>query len=271
VNLEDVKKAHEAKYVDDFLQNRLNTDQLRRIGLGIAAFQNDAVYRQAVIDRVMNCMGSACEAARRVCSLRLNNIVSSAGIIGGGAHHAHYDFGSGFCVWNDISIAAVISLQEFKPKILSLDLDVHQGDGTATMLKGRPDVFTVSLHARSNFPFRKSRSDIDVEFEDETKDSVYLKRLQETLKDIDKRFGTPDLVFYQAGVDPLEGDRLGRLSLSHQGLLDRDNMVYEYCLQRNASLISTMGGGYFHDDDSFEKIIRAHVNQIEAMANAFGN
>ncbi len=165
----------------------------------------------------------------------------------GGSHHAMPDGGAGYCVTNDLAIAANRVLGEGRARrIAIIDLDVHQGDGTATMLAGRADAVTFSMHAAKNFPVRKARSTRDVELPDRTGDDDYLALLQAEL-DAFLDAHTPDLVLFQAGVDPHEGDRLGRLALTDAGLAARDAMVVRGCLLRSIPIASTLGGGYDAD------------------------
>lgn len=175
-------------------------------------------------------------------------------------------------MFNDLACATNRILKENPSfKVLILDLDVHQGDGTAALFsdeKKRKNVMTVSMHAKNNFPFRKAKSDIDVELEDLVEDEFFLNTLKETLADIEERF-LPDIILYQAGVDPLKTDRLGRLSLSLNGLRERERLVYEFCLKNNCSIVTTMGGGYYHDDETRDIVCTAHSNQVESLYKLF--
>jgi acetoin utilization deacetylase AcuC-like enzyme len=166
-----------------------------------------------------------------------------AGVLAGGTHHAHRDFGAGFCVLNDIAVAAAKLLADGRVgRIAVIDLDVHQGDGTAAIFRYDPRVFTFSAHGRHNFPFRKERSNLDLEFENGTRGEEYLARLAPAL---DQAFAfEPDFVFYQAGVDALASDRLGKLSLTHEDLAERDRMVFERVRAATAPFVVTLGGGY---------------------------
>lgn len=161
---------------------------------------------------------------------------------GGGTHHAFPDRGAGFCLINDIAIAARLSHR----KVLIVDLDVHQGDGTALIFQQDPSVFTFSMHAEKNFPFRKQRSDLDVALASGMGDIEYMKILQEHLEDLFTIFN-PELVIYDAGVDPHKDDELGKLALTDEGLLERDKFVLESALRRGVPAAAVIGGGYSSD------------------------
>ncbi|HET8612534.1 MAG TPA: histone deacetylase [Sphingomonas sp.] len=182
----------------------------------------------------------------------------------GGSHHAFYDGGAGFCVFNDLVIAANRLIAEGEAaRILILDLDVHQGDGTAALAAGRDDIVTFSMHAARNFPVSRPRSDIDVALPDGTADEAYLDLLARHLPSLIEPIG-PDLILYQAGVDPHGGDRLGRLALSDAGLEARDRMVMRAARERGVPLASTMGGGYGPDAMA---VARRHAASMLALAD----
>jgi acetoin utilization deacetylase AcuC-like enzyme len=224
----DLIRAHDSAYVDAFLEGRLDPAQVKRIGFP---------QLPQLVARSLSSVGATLAASRNALS------DGWSGVLAGGTHHAHRDFGSGFCVLNDIAVAARTLLEEgLVHRVLVVDLDVHQGDGTAAIFSGQNEVFTFSAHGRHNFPFRKQRSDLDVEFENGTRDEEYLSELARQLP---KAFDfAPSIVFYQAGVDALESDRLGRLSLSAQGLKLRDEMVFNAVARLNVPCVVTMGGGY---------------------------
>ena len=165
--------------------------------------------------------------------------------LAGGTHHAYRDKGSGFCVFNDSAIAARALQKEINPnlKVAILDLDVHQGNGTASILRNDTSIFTVSIHGENNFPFSKEVSDLDIGLPDETGDEPYLYALHQGLEVVDKRF-KPDLIIYLAGADPHEGDRLGKLSLSKEGMRQRDACVFQYGLDHQIPIAFSMAGGY---------------------------
>jgi acetoin utilization deacetylase AcuC-like enzyme len=186
--------------------------------------------------------------------------------LAGGTHHSHPDRGSGFCVFNDVAVAARQMQREHAAKQLFrskrvlqvgvIDLDVHQGDGTARIFEDDDSVFTLSLHGAKNFPVRKQTSDCDIELPDGCHDEAYLQALEQGLAQMEERFA-PDLVFYLAGADPHEGDRLGRLSVSDDGMQARDRRVFDWAFQRRVPLVMTMAGGYGRD---IETTLRVQLN-----------
>jgi acetoin utilization deacetylase AcuC-like enzyme len=182
----------------------------------------------------------------------------------GGSHHALYDTGAGYCVFNDLAIAAVrLTGEGAAHRVLIVDLDVHQGDGTAALTAGRDDIVTFSMHAEKNFPVRKARSDLDVPLADGMGDADYLAALAAHLPPLLDRVA-PDLVLYQAGVDPHEGDRLGRLALSDAGLAQRDRFVVREVRRRGIPIASALGGGYGQDGWA---VARRHAASILACAD----
>ncbi len=186
--------------------------------------------------------------------------------IAGGTHHSFADRGEGFCVFNDIAIAANLMLLRKEAKsILIVDLDVHQGNGTAHIFSNEPRVFTFSMHGEKNYPVRKEMSDLDIGLPDNTEDQLYLDTLEEVLPSlIDQQ--KPDMIFYLAGVDPLACDKLGRLSLSLNGLKERDRMVFEACCSRQIPVAVAMGGGYSKE---LKNIIEGHANTFRIANDIF--
>jgi len=181
----------------------------------------------------------------------------------GGSHHAFADTGAGYCVFNDLALAAVRLIEEGTvDRLVVVDCDVHQGDGTAALLAGRPEIATYSIHAEKNFPARKARSTLDVGLADGVGDDAYLDTLAATLTPFLAEH-RPQLILYQAGVDPFAGDRLGRLALSLDGLARRERLIAR--LTRGIPLASTVGGGY--GDDALE-IARRHVAAILTLGEA---
>jgi len=182
--------------------------------------------------------------------------------LAGGTHHAFADYGSGFCIFNDVAIAARVLLAEgLVRRLLVVDLDVHQGDGTAAIFTGDPRVFTFSAHAASNFPLRKQLSDLDLPLADGLEDDAYLASIGGLLPELLEQV-RPDLVLYNAGVDPHRGDRLGRLCLSDIGLLQRERLVLEACLQRRIPVATVIGGGY----DELNSLVERHGLVFRAAA-----
>ncbi|MEL7730429.1 histone deacetylase [Citromicrobium bathyomarinum] len=182
-----------------------------------------------------------------------------------GSHHALYDTGAGFCVFNDLAVCANRLIAEGDAaRVLLLDCDVHQGDGTASLTAGRDEIFTLSIHAEKNFPVRKARSTLDIALPDGTGDAEYLATLADRLPRLLDDFA-PDIVLYQAGVDPHERDKLGRLSLSDAGLERRDRYVVETVRQRGLPVASALGGGYGEDQ---REVAARHARSMIAMADA---
>ena len=227
---EQIVTAHDERYVDLFIEGKLDSTAIRRIGL--------RPWTPAIVERTLRLIGGSLSALGHA----LSNI-SIAGNMAGGTHHAYRDFGTGYCIFNDVAICALAALKEPRiKKVLILDLDVHQGDGTAAILQGHPNIFTCSIHAESNFPFRKQQSDLDVHLADEIKDADYLACLDRTLEKIQPHHY--DCILFQAGVDPLEGDALGRLALTRAGLRQRNQRVFQLHRQYHLPVVIFMGGGY---------------------------
>jgi acetoin utilization deacetylase AcuC-like enzyme len=183
--------------------------------------------------------------------------------LAGGTHHAFRDRGEGYCVFNDSAIAArVLQTEKSVRQVLVVDCDVHQGNGTASIFSDDPSVFTFSIHGANNFPFTKEQSDLDIELADDTGDGAYLDALREGL-DQALLVSHPDLVIYLAGADPYVDDRLGKLALTKRGLLARDRLVIETCVERDLPLAITMAGGYARDIDDTVDI---HYQTLETAA-----
>ncbi|MEL6867429.1 MAG: histone deacetylase [Bacteroidota bacterium] len=186
--------------------------------------------------------------------------------IAGGTHHAYRDRGEGFCLLNDIAIASNYLLRhQLAKQILVVDLDVHQGNGTAHIFQSDPRVFTFSMHGARNYPTRKEQSDLDIGLPDKARDEDYLPILQETLPQLIDEV-QPDMVFYLSGVDVLESDKLGRLSLSMDGCRTRDRIVLEICRQQELPLAISMGGGY---SERLADIVEAHANTFRQAQDIF--
>ena len=222
--------AHDEDYIDRFLAGELTEKEEKRIGL--------TPWTPAMINRTQVLMGGAVEATEH--ALANGGI---AGNMAGGTHHAHTDFGSGYCVFNDLAVCALHALENLRvERVAIVDLDVHQGDGTATILADEPRALTVSVHCSTNFPFRKSISDHDLSVPPAAGDEVYLATVREALG-ICLEFN-PDLILYQAGVDALEADALGKLNVTREGMAQRNHLVFEAAVSRNIPLVVFMGGGY---------------------------
>jgi len=230
----ELKRAHDPAYVDAVLAYALPREAARRIGLPMT---DEFVRRSRAV------CGGTLHAAR----LALQHGIACN--TAGGSHHAGPDFGAGYCIFNDVAVAAKALLAEGAARrLLVVDLDVHQGDGTALIFAGDPSVFTFSMHAEKNFPARKAMSDLDVGLPDGLDDAGYMAELSARLPDLLDSV-KPDLVFYLAGVDPHEGDRLGRLNLTDHGLFVRDLYVIEEVLKRRIPLAGVLAGGYDRDID----------------------
>lgn len=227
---EEILLVHDELYVENFLNGSLGEKEVRRIGL--------RPWKKEIIPRTLRLVGGALEGLDDVLSG-----ISLAGNMAGGTHHAFRGEGSGYCIFNDLAVCAESAL--VRPgieRILILDLDVHQGDGTAEIFSGDKRVFTVSLHAENNFPFRKKKSDLDIGFENGTGDEEYLKVLDGVLDDLSSE--NFDLVFFQAGVDGLDSDALGLLTLSREGMRERNKKVFDWRRKIDRPLLVFMGGGY---------------------------
>ncbi|MFZ9027840.1 MAG: histone deacetylase [Crocinitomicaceae bacterium] len=244
--------VHLASYVDRLKNLELSPREQR-----VSGFQ----HSKQLIEREFLIM----EGTRRCAQFALEN--GAALNIAGGTHHAYTDKGEGFCLLNDQAIAANWLLKHTDvKKVLIVDLDVHQGNGTAEIFKEREEVFTFSMHGKNNYPLKKEISDLDVELEDGINDSEYLNLLETSLIKVKDQFN-PDFVFFQSGVDILSTDKLGRLGLSIQGCRRRDQMVAEFTHDLGLPVVCTMGGGYSRD---VRDIVNAHANTFEIIATYFG-
>ena len=246
----DLHRAHDVDYVAQFESGSLDREAMRRIGFP---------WSEHLVRRARATVGGAVAAARAA----LDEGIS--GQLAGGTHHAHRDFGSGYCVYNDQAVAALRALaSKWVERVAIIDLDVHQGDGSAAILTGNPLVFVFSIHGEKNFPFRKSTSDLDVALPDGADDAAYLDALDEHLSAV---FAfRPDLVLYQAGVDPLKEDRLGRLALTYAGLKARDEMVFRACLLNGVPVAMALGGGYC---DPIDASVEAYANTYRAAKTVY--
>lgn len=230
--------AHSSAYVDAVIGGTLSRDEIRRIGLPVS---------ESVARRSRLATGGTILAARLALTHGL------ACNTAGGSHHAAHGHGAGFSVFNDVAVAASVLLDEGRVgRVLVVDLDVHQGDGTAAIFENDARVFTFSMHGAKNFPVRKQKSDLDLDLPDGMGDTDYLSVLADHLPDLLSHVH-PDLVFYNAGVDPHAEDQLGRLSLSDEGLARRDRLVIETTRARDVPLVGVIGGGYSMDIDALAR------------------
>ncbi|HEX7283661.1 MAG TPA: histone deacetylase [Vicinamibacterales bacterium] len=241
---EDLRLVHDPAYVDAVANGTLPREMQRRIGFP---------WSPQMVERSRRSVGATIAAA----CVALDEGVAAN--LAGGTHHGFADRGEGFCVFNDVAVAArVLQRDGDGRRIAIVDLDVHQGNGTASIFAGDDFVFTFSMHGEKNFPFRKEVSDLDVALADGTGDDEYLGLLRRHLDDVLNRH-QPDFVFYLAGADPYEGDRLGRLKMTIAGLRERDELVFAECRARGLPVAVTMSGGYASDVDD---IIAIHANTI---------
>jgi acetoin utilization deacetylase AcuC-like enzyme len=234
--------VHTPQYIKEITSGSILSMAMREIGFP---------WSEAMVARARLSVGATIDACR---SATENGVAAN---IAGGTHHSYAHKGSGFCVFNDSAVAARFMQAEWsrnKSKLYQplnvavIDLDVHQGNGTASIFQNDASVFTLSIHGAKNFPFRKETSDLDVELPDGCQDNVYLDALDQALDELERRF-KPGLIIYLAGADPHEGDRLGRLKLSFDGLEARDRRVFDWAWQRRIPLAFTMAGGYGNDID----------------------
>ncbi len=229
--------AHAPAYIRGIAEGTLDASVYREIGFP---------WSMAMAERARRSVGASVAAARMALREGL------AGNLAGGTHHAYADKGGGFCVFNDIAVTARLMQAEMGRqrktpfKVAVIDLDVHQGNGTAHIFANDPSVFTLSLHGEKNFPFRKEPSDLDVGLPDGCTDEPYLQALHQALAELEGRFD-PDMLIYLAGADPHEGDRLGRLKLTQDGMAARDRTVLDWASLRRLPVVLCMGGGYGHD------------------------
>jgi acetoin utilization deacetylase AcuC-like enzyme len=244
----EITRAHDPDYVRRVQYGELSAREIRRIGFP---------WSPELVERAKRSAGATVEA----CFSALDEGIAIH--LGGGTHHAFSDQGQGYCVFND-SVIAARSLQADTHirRVLILDCDVHQGNGTAAILQNDPTIFTFSIHGQNNFPFHKEKSDLDIALEDEAGDSVYLDALQKGLAESLKR-ADAEFVIYLAGADPFSGDRIGRLAVSKEGLAARDRMVLRHCRKAGLPVAITMAGGYAPD---IEDIVDIHFQTVQIAA-----
>lgn len=243
----DIELVHDSCYVSAFLEGSIDGSLMRRIGFP---------WSENLVLRTLASVGGTIAASEE--ALR----DGWGGNLAGGTHHAFHAEGSGFCVFNDIAVAvARLRHQGRVRRAAIIDLDVHQGDGTAALFETETEVLTVSVHGRNNFPFRKRQSRIDVDLADGAGDEEYLQVLDAVLP---RAFDfQPEIVFYQSGVDALAEDKLGRLMLTHEGLRARDLLVFGACRRAGVPVVVTLGGGYA---DPIESTVKAHAATFLAAA-----
>ena len=250
---EDLRLAHDPEYVRKAGGGGLSRDAVRVIGFP---------WTPALVERSRRSVGATIEACRRAFE---DGVAVN---LAGGTHHAFRDHGAGFCLFNDAAIAARVLQAEGKAlRVVIIDCDVHQGDGTASIFADDPTVFTFSIHGARNYPLRKQASDLDVELDDGAEDSAYLEALDRGVTLALERAGA-DLAIYLAGADPFIHDRLGRLRVSKAGLAERDRLVFERCRSGGLPVALTMAGGYAEE---VEDTVEIHYRTVaEAVASAEG-
>lgn len=251
VSISKILGIHSTKYWEKLKDLNLSRAEERRTGFPLS---------EALVQREITIIGGTVEC----CEYAMQYGIAMN--VAGGTHHAFQDFGEGFCLLNDIAVAAqnLLDIGNVK-QILIVDLDVHQGNGTAKVFENEPRVFTFSMHGAKNFPSKKEKSDLDIELPDQTDGKKYLHLLKAHLENLILRI-LPDFIFYQCGVDVLEEDQLGRLSLSLQDCKSRDRHVLQLARQYEIPLVAVMGGGY---SPSIKTIIEAHANTFRLAQETY--
>ena len=248
---EQLLLVHSREYLDKVKTGRLSALEQRRIGFP---------WSEKMVERSRRSTGATIAAGFAAAEHGM------AFNLAGGTHHAFADSGQGYCVFNDTCVAArTLQTAGVISTALIVDCDVHQGNGTSAITKDDPSLYAFSMHCSKNFPFQKTDGDLDVTLPPGTGDAAYLQHLTQSLEQIGARF-TPDIVFYLAGADPFEDDRLGLLGLTEEGLLARDKIVFDFFRDRSIPVATSMAGGYADDID---KIVDLHSNTVDAAATRF--
>jgi acetoin utilization deacetylase AcuC-like enzyme len=250
--VEDLLLVHTEDYISRLQSGELTAKEVRKLGLP---------WSRSLVRRSLHAISGTINAARHCLT---SGIASN---LAGGTHHAYPDRGEGFCVLNDVAVAIrVLQRDRLAERFLIVDLDVHQGDGTAFIFRDSPEVFTFSMHGAKNYPLFKQTSSLDIELRDKTGDDEYLATLDQALERV--RIHDPDVIFYLAGADPYEKDKLGRLGVSIDGLRRRDEMVLRFAKEMGVPIVTTMSGGYAADIDDTVEI---HCNTIRSVKTVFGD
>jgi acetoin utilization deacetylase AcuC-like enzyme len=250
--VEDLLLVHTEDYISRLQSGELTAKEVRKLGLP---------WSRSLVRRSLHAISGTIFAARHCLT---SGIASN---LAGGTHHAYPDRGEGFCVLNDVAVAIrVLRRDRLAERFLIVDLDVHQGDGTAFIFRDSPEVFTFSMHGAKNYPLFKQTSSLDIELPDKTGDDEYLATLDHALERV--RIHDPDVIFYLAGADPYEKDKLGRLGVSIDGLRRRDEMVLRFAKEMGVPIVTTMSGGYAANIDDTVEI---HCNTIRSVKTVFGD
>ena len=263
---EELESTHCPKYVTRFLDGTMSEREIRVSGFP---------WTERGVNRALSSVGGTLAATREVLRHGLETGAVAAHLAGG-THHAMYDRPEGFCIFSDIAVAANMALKEFPnlERILIIDCDVHQGNGNAVLFENDPRVFTFSMQCEGNIFSKKVQSDVDVDLPNGTCDAEYLSKLKSWLSPFLMDVVKPQLVFYQAGVDISEHDRLGKLKISREGLRRRNELVYSDVKRRNIPMVLTMGGGYpkdlDHESTAFQTLINAHSDCYLQLIEMFG-
>jgi acetoin utilization deacetylase AcuC-like enzyme len=245
-DVNDLKLVHTEDYITRLVNGELRPKEIRRLGLP---------WSRSLVRRSFHAISGTIEAAK----FAIENQVASN--LAGGTHHAYPDRGEGFCVLNDVAVAVrVLERDKRAERFLIIDCDVHQGNGTAFIFRNSPEVFTFSMHGAKNYPLFKESSTLDIELADKTGDMEFLATLEQALSRIMSH--DPDLIFYLAGADPYERDKLGRLGLTIEGLRQRDEMVLGMARSRGVPVVTTMSGGYAEE---IADTVEIHCNTIRAV------
>ncbi|MGL4512860.1 MAG: histone deacetylase family protein [Lacipirellulaceae bacterium] len=251
---DELLRVHTADYIARVRGGLLSEREQREIGFP---------WSEGFVQRSLHSTGATLAAARGVFALRDRGVAAWGAHLAGGTHHAFADRGQGFCVFNDVAVAIrAVQAEGAFERAMVIDLDVHQGNGTAAIFADDPTVFTLSVHGAKNFPLRKETSDLDAPLADGTEDDEYLALVRATLDEAWRRFD-PQVAFYIAGADPYVADRYGRMALTKDGLRERDRMVMADCRERGLPVVAAMGGGYARNIDDVAEI---YATTIRVMA-----
>ena len=246
-----IEKAHDKEYISKLNHLSLSKSEIRKTGFPLS---REIVNREYIITQgTLDCVDFAIK-------------YGASANIAGGTHHAFRDRGEGFCLFNDVAIGSYYAIEKYQMQsILIIDLDVHQGNGTASILKDNDKVFTFSMHGEKNYPFRKENSNLDIPVKDGINGKEYLKKLKENLDFLSVEL-SPDIIFYISGVDILDTDKLGRLAVKREDCKKRDEMVFEFSKKCKAPIVTVMGGGY---SEKIYDIVEAHCNTFKSMLSLF--